>query len=80
MFKIGNFVNNDDVGILDAMGPFQVIEYQKDLSVSPQNAMAAYFCHAMHVRRRLRFEPGQRNGPGGSHAVDGGKCKSYHWY
>lgn len=52
MFKIGNFVNNDDVRILDAMGPFQVIEYQRDLSVSPQNAMAAYFCHAMHVRRR----------------------------
>ena len=29
MFKIGNFVNNDDVRILDAMGPFQKSEAKR---------------------------------------------------
>ena len=34
------------------MGPFTVIEYARDLSVAPTNAMAAYFCNAMNVRKR----------------------------
>lgn len=52
MFHISNFTNNDDIHVLDAMGPFTVIEYARDLSVSPNNAMAAYFCSAMNIRRR----------------------------
>ena len=52
MFHISNFTNNDDINVLDSMGPFTVIEYALDLSVAPTNAMAAYFCNAMNVRKR----------------------------
>ena len=52
MFHISNFTNNDDINVLDSMGPFTVIEYARDLSVAPTNAMVAYFCNAMNVRKR----------------------------
>ena len=52
MFKIKNFTDNDDVRILDQLGPFQVIEYTRDLSVSPGDAALAYYCNAMNVRKR----------------------------
>ncbi len=52
MFHISNFTNNDDINVLDSMGPFTVIEYARDLSVARTNAMAAYFCNAMNVRKR----------------------------
>ena len=52
MFKIKNFTDNDDVRVLDQLGPFQVIEYTRDLSVSPSNAALAYYCNAMNVRKR----------------------------
>ena len=52
MFHISNFTNNDDINVLDSMGPFTVIEYARDLSVAPTNAMAAYFCNAMNVWKR----------------------------
>lgn len=52
MFTIDNFTNNDDVRILDKKGPFQVAEYTRDLSVTPANAINAYFCNKMNVRKR----------------------------
>lgn len=52
MYKVSNFTDNDDVKILSELGPFQVIEYQRDLSVMPGSAMTAYFCNAMNVRKR----------------------------
>ncbi len=52
MYQISNFTGNDDVKTLCEMGPFTVIEYQRDLSVMPSNAAAAYFCNAMNVRKR----------------------------
>lgn len=52
MFKIGNFIGNDDVETLAKLGAFTVIEYKRDLSVTPQTAMAAYFCNEMNVRKR----------------------------
>ena len=52
MFRISNFTDNDDVRVLDSAGPFTVIEYMRDLSVSPSDAEQAYFCHAMNVRKR----------------------------
>lgn len=52
MFKIANFTNNDDVKILTELGPFTVIEYQKDLSVMPSDAAVAYYSAAMNVRKR----------------------------
>lgn len=52
MFHISNFTDNDDIHVLDSLGPFTVIEYVRDLSVAPTNAMAAYFCNAMNIRKR----------------------------
>ena len=52
MYKISNFTNNDDVKILKELGPFKVIEYVKDLSVTPQTAQICYFSNLMNVRKR----------------------------
>ena len=52
MYQISNFTNNDDIRTLDKLGPFQVIEYQRDLSVTPSSAATAYFSSAMNVRKR----------------------------
>ena len=52
MYKISNFKNNDDVKILKELGPFKVIEYVKDLSVTPQTAQICYFSNLMNVRKR----------------------------
>ena len=52
MYQINNFTNNDDIKVLDSRGAFTVVEYQRDLSVSPANAMLAYYCNEMNVRKR----------------------------
>jgi uncharacterized protein (AIM24 family) len=52
MYRISNFTNNDDIKVLNSLGPFTVIEYQRDLSVMPHNAALAYFCNEMKVRKR----------------------------
>lgn len=52
MYKISNLFENDDIKTLDSLGAFTVIEYQRDLSVMPGEAMVAYYSHAMNVRRR----------------------------
>lgn len=52
MYQVKNFTNNDDVKILDSLGAFTSIEYQRDLSVAPENAMTAYYSQKMNVRKR----------------------------
>lgn len=52
MFAIKNFTDNDDVRVLGSMGPFTVVEYLKDLSVTPSTAITAYYCNEMNVRKR----------------------------
>lgn len=52
MYQIKNFTDNDDVKIISELGAFQVIEYQRDLSVSPGSAVTAYYSAAMNVRKR----------------------------
>ena len=52
MYQIKNFTDNDDMKVIDSMGAFSVIEYQRDLSVTPQTAMTAYYCNEMNVRKR----------------------------
>lgn len=52
MYKIKNFTDNDDVRIINQLGPFQVVEYKRDLSVMPSEAMLAYYCNEMNVRKR----------------------------
>ena len=52
MFQVKNYTDNDDVKILDQKGAFTVIEYQRDLSVTPGSAITAYYCSQMNVRKR----------------------------
>ena len=52
MYKIKNFFDNDDVKVIDSLGAFSVVEYQKDLSVMPETAMLAYYASQMNVRKR----------------------------
>ena len=52
MYQISNFMDNDDVKKIDSLGPFTVVEYQRDLSVTPDNAAMAYYSNAMNVRKR----------------------------
>lgn len=52
MFRIDNFTENDDIKTLASLGAFTVVEYQRDLSVMPGDAQAAYFCNEMNVRKR----------------------------
>ena len=51
--KISNFIGeNDNIKVLDEQGPFKIIEYEKDLSVTPQEAIYKYFSSKMNVRPR----------------------------
>ena len=52
MYQVSNFMDNDDVKTLSQLGPFSVIEYQRDLSVTPSSAINAYYCAQMNVRKR----------------------------
>lgn len=52
MFKIKNFKENDNIRVIDSLGAFTAIEYFRDLSVAPENAMGAYFANEMNVRKR----------------------------
>ena len=52
MFSINNLYENDDVRILQDMGAFRVIEWDRDLSVTAETAVAAYFASEMNVHRR----------------------------
>ena len=52
MIKINNFMNNNDIKTLESKGPFSIIEYQRDLSVTPWDAQCAFFCNQMGVRKR----------------------------
>ena len=36
----------------ESLGAFSVVEYQRDLSVMPENAMSAYYASKMNVRKR----------------------------
>ena len=52
MYQVSNFMDNDDVKIIDEMGAFRAIEYQRDLSVTPSSAITAYYSAQMNVKKR----------------------------
>ena len=52
MYQISNFLDNDVDAVLPALGPYQDMEYQRDLSVTPNSAMQAYYCAQMNVKKR----------------------------
>ena len=52
MYQIKNLMENDDVKVIDSLGAFSVVEYQRDLSVMPETAMEAFYASQMNVRKR----------------------------
>ena len=52
MYQVSNFTDNNDVKIIAELGAFQVVEYQRDLSVTPGSAITAYYSAQMNVRKR----------------------------
>lgn len=52
MYQISNFTDNDDVRIIAELGAFQVVEYQRDLSVTPGSAATSFYSSQMNVRKR----------------------------
>lgn len=52
MFTIKNFQDNPNVKVTEQLGAFQIVEYQRDLSVGHATAQAAFYAAEMNVRRR----------------------------
>ena len=51
-YVIQHFGDDGNCKIIDRCGCFDVVEYQRDMSVTPEEATQAYFCGEMNVRRR----------------------------
>ncbi len=54
MFQI-NSADTKNRKLIESQGPFQIYEYEKDLSVSPSNAAQAYFASEMNIKKRQVF-------------------------
>ncbi|MBP3871220.1 MAG: AIM24 family protein [Faecalicoccus sp.] len=52
MFSVKNLTDNSNVKVVDALGAFTVIEYDKDMSVAPFRAQEAYFSSMMNIHKR----------------------------
>lgn len=52
MVKLNNFLNNNNIKVIDEKGGIKILEYEKDLSVSYQNAIQEYYASKMNVRKR----------------------------
>ena len=52
MVKCNNLYNNGNMKMIDERDCIKVFEHQRDLSVNPGSAMAAYYAAEMNVRRR----------------------------
>ena len=52
MYQIKNFLENDDIRVVDHKGNVRVIEYMKDLSVNPYTCITQYYAAQMNVRKR----------------------------
>ncbi|HIU75361.1 MAG TPA: AIM24 family protein [Candidatus Pelethocola excrementipullorum] len=55
MVTFHNFLDNDNVNVIEERGGIKIIEYKKDLSVQPSGAVTAYFASEMNVRKRQAF-------------------------
>ena len=52
MYQLNNLFNNNNMKVIANKGNFQVFEHERDLSVSPADAVTAYFLSEMYVRKR----------------------------
>ena len=51
-FRIEHFGDTDNCITLEQRNGFKVVEYQRDMSVTPAESATAYFCSEMNIRRR----------------------------
>ncbi len=52
MYAIKNFKDNKVIRVIDEKGAYSVVEYVKDLSVTPMSAQTVYFANEMNIRKR----------------------------
>lgn len=52
MVQCNNLYNNSNMKQIASLGCVKVFEHQRDLSVNPSSAMAAYYAAEMNVRKR----------------------------
>ena len=52
MVSINNFFNNSNIKTIAELGNFKVLEYQKDITMSPAAAASLFYCDKMGVRKR----------------------------
>ena len=51
-YDVSNFLDNDDVSVIAERGPFKVIQYDRDLSCTPEEAMIKYYMSQMYVTKK----------------------------
>ena len=51
-YDVSNFLDNDDVSVIAERGPFKVIQYDRDLSCTPEEAMTKYYMSQMYVTKK----------------------------
>ena len=74
MIKCNNLYDNQNMKQIAAAGSVKVFEYQRDLSVTPQSAITAYYSAEMNLRQRQVDERHPVDSAGRRHAVDGRRC------
>jgi len=52
MYQCKNLFDNSNLKQIAELGGMKVFEYKKDLSVSPETAISAYYASEMNIRRR----------------------------
>ncbi|MBS6366034.1 MAG: AIM24 family protein [Clostridiales bacterium] len=52
MVTCNHLLDNPNLHVVEQLGNIRVLEYEKDLSVTPQTAMNSYFASQMDLRRR----------------------------
>lgn len=55
MVRFTNFLENKNINIVEKKGSISIIEYEKDLSVTPDQAVAAYYSSKMNIRKRQAY-------------------------
>lgn len=55
MVTFHNFLDNDNINVIEKRGEISIVEYKKDLSVQPSGAVTAYYASEMNVRKRQVF-------------------------
>lgn len=64
MYTMTDYATNgsNNAKIISVLGNMTVIEYEKDLSIPPEQAECAYFCYKMGIRRRQVIAQLDKNG------------------